>query len=232
MDPLALIFFSPFAVVAALVVLVAVYHWRQKERRRQELAMWALERGLSFSVADPHNLPTLGFHLFSKGDGRGCENVATGTWEGLDVRVADYWYYERSQSSQGRSSRTYYRFSVVLAAVDALLPPTRIEKENVLSRLADRLAMRDLEFESDEFNRAFEVRADDREFAYKLIDARMMEWLLHTAGRQCFEVSGPWAMAYCKQLPPAEVITLLQAVQGFVGQVPRLVWADYGKAAQ
>lgn len=222
----------PLLIVAVFGVAIAwaVHQWREAGRRRQAFATWALSQGMTYAQADPHELTKLDFHLFSKGDGRGCENVVTGTWQGHDVRIADYWYYEESSDSDGGSSKTYYRFSVVLAAVEAVFPPTRIEKENVLSRLADRLALRDLEFESEEFNRQFEVRADDREFAYKLIDARMMEWLLHTAGPHCYEVSGPWAMAYCKQLPPTEITTLLFAVKGFVAQIPRLVWADYGRA--
>jgi hypothetical protein len=218
------------AGVFALVVVIVVYAVRKAKRRREEFASWAASQGMTYSRTDPYGLTKLDFHLFGQGDGRGCDNVISGTWQGRDVRIADYWYYERSFDSQGRSSRTTYRFSVVLAAVDASLPPTRIEKENFLSRMADRLAMRDLEFESEEFNRTFEVRGRDREFAYKLIDGRMIEWLLRTAGPHCYEVSGPWAMAYCKQLEPSEVPALLHSVTGFIGQVPRLVWADYGKA--
>lgn len=223
----------PLLIVAvfALAVAVFVHQWKRAKQRRLDFAAWAARAGMSYSAEDPHGLAKLDFHLFSLGDGRGCENVVTGTWQGLDVRVADYWYYERSTDSQGHSSRSYTRFSIVLARVAAWLPTVRVEKENVLSRLADRLALGDLEFESEEFNRRFEVRAADREFAYKLLDARMMEWLLHTAGPHCYEVAGPWVLGYCKQLDPSEITTLLQAVQGFVGQVPRLVWADYGKAA-
>jgi hypothetical protein len=220
----------PLAIVVLPIgvgIAVAVVVWRRRQQRRQDLAMWAMQQGLSFSIEDPHGLTTLDFHLFSQGDGRGCENVASGAWEGLDVRVADFWYYEKSGDND---SKTYHRFSIVLASVAAWLPGVRIEKENAFSRLADHLALRDLEFESEEFNRRFEVRADDTEFAYKLIDARMMEWLLHTAGPHCYEVSGPWVLGYCKRLPAAEVPTLLFAVKGFIAQVPRLVWADYGKA--
>ena len=220
----------PLLIIAVFAGVIAVFvvQWQRAKQRREAFALWAAQEGLSYSVKDPHDLHKLDFHLFSLGDGRGCENVVSGTWQGLDVRVADYWYYERSTDSQGHSSRSYSRFSIVLAGVAAWLPPTRVEKENVLSRLADRLAMRDIEFESEEFNRRFEVRSDDREFAYKLLDARMMEWLLHTAGPHCYEVGGPWVLGYCKQLPVPQVPTLLFAVKGFVGQIPRLVWADYG----
>jgi hypothetical protein len=217
------------ATVFVLVVVVAVRHWRNKRQRREDLAVWAAMQGMDFSLADPHALDRLDFKLFGMGDGRGCENVATGTWQGLDVRVADYWYYDTDHDSNGGSSRTYRHFSIVLTAVDAWLPAVQIAKENVLTRLADHLAMRDIEFESEEFNRRFNVKAGDREFAYKLLDARMLEWLLATAGPHCYEVGGTWVLGYCKQLPVAELPTLLHAVKGFVDRIPRLVWADYRK---
>lgn len=229
MDAITVLIALGVFTVFALVIVVAVHQWKSAQRRREELALWAASQGMAFSADDRHGLDKLDFKLFSRGDGRGWENVLTGTWEGLDVRVADYWYYEESHNDNG-SSKSYYRFSIVLAAVDAWLPPVQVTKENVLTRLADHLAMRDLEFESEEFNRTFNVKASDREFAFKLLDARMLEWLLHTAGPHCYEVSGPWVLGYCKRLPPAQVPTLLYAVKGFIGQIPRLVWADYGKA--
>lgn len=217
------------AAVFALVVAVAVHTWRSTRKRREDLAVWAATHGMDFSLADPHAIDRLDFKLFGLGDGRGCENVVTGTWQGLDVRIADYWYYETSHDSDGGSSRTYHRFSIVLAAVGAWLPAVQVAKENLLTRLADHLAMRDIEFESQEFNRLFNVKAGDREFAYKLLDARMLEWLLATAGPHCYEVGGAWVLGYCKRLPVAELPTLLHAVKGFVDRIPRLVWADYGK---
>ena len=230
MDAITALIALGVVTVFALVIVVAVHQWKSTQRRRQDLALWAASLGMEFSVEHRHGLDKLDFKLFDRGDGRGWENVVAGTWEGLEVRVADYWYYEESHSDNG-PSRSYSRFSIVLAAVDAWLPPVQVTKENVLTRLADHLAMRDLELESEEFNRTFNVKASDREFAFKLLDARMLEWLLHTAGPHCYEVSGPWVLGYCKRLPVAQVPTLLYAVKGFIGQVPRLVWADYGKAS-
>ncbi|HEX9970086.1 MAG TPA: hypothetical protein VGB03_08100 [Acidimicrobiales bacterium] len=233
MDVDAIAALIPVLVVAvfALVIVVAVHHWRTARKRREDLALWAATNGMELSLADPYGLHRLDFTLFTRGDGRGCENVVSGTWQGLDVRVADYWYYETSHDSDGGSSRDYSHFSVVMARVDAWLPHVELAKENVLTRLADHLAMRDLEFESEEFNRRFNVKAGDREFAYKLLDARMLEWLLHTAGPHSYEVSGDQVLAYCGRLPVSGLPALLHAVKGFVDHVPRLVWADYGKGA-
>lgn len=219
-------------IAAGIVVLVVVLQWQAKVKRREALAAWSAQHGLSFSALDPFPLARhYDFSFFRRGDGRGAENVLTGQWAGLRVVAADYWYYTESDDSRGRSSRTYKRFSVVIVRIDADLPGVLIERENILTRLADGLGMDDIRFESEDFNRAFNVRADDREFAYKLIDARMMAWLLAECGGVCVEVHGPDVLMWCKRLPPAELAPLLDRAKGFVDKVPRLVWAEYGKAA-
>lgn len=53
--------------------------------------------------------------------------------------------------------------------------------------------LRDIEFESEEFNRAFTVKCDDRRFANALIDGRMMAWLLEDRSRWGFEMATGWA---------------------------------------
>jgi hypothetical protein len=225
-----LIGLAVFAVFA-LVVFVVVRHFKQAKQRRQDLFLWATERGFEYSQQDPHGLVGLDFHLFSLGDGRGCENVLTGTWEGMPVRLADYWYYDTDHDSQGGSSRDYSHFSIMVTTLDATLPHVRIGHENPLSRLFDKLGFDDVQFESEQVNRRFRIHADDRQFAYKLVDARMMEWLLATAGPHCYEVNGQWLLVHTKRLSPAQLTTLLHAGKGFIEKIPRLVWADYGKEA-
>jgi len=214
-------------VVFAAVIAVAVHTWRANRRRVEELALWGMQRDFEFSHEDSNDLDRLDFHLFTLGDGRGCENVLTGRWEDMPVTLADYWYYDEDKSN-GRSSRTYHRFSVMLATIAAALPHVRIGHENAFSRLVDKLGFDDVQFESEQFNRRFRVHADDKQFAYKLLDARMIEWLLATAGPHCYEVHGQWVLVHSKRLPPAKLTTLLPAGKGFIGKVPRLVWADYG----
>jgi hypothetical protein len=219
-----------FAILA-VVLAVGYWQWTSKQKRRQALATFALTHGLSFSAADPGGLLDIGFHLFGMGQGRGCENVMVGSWQGVPVREADYWYWTQSTDSQGRTSRSYSHFSVVVADVTAWLPSVRLEHENLLTRLADHVGMHDIEFESNDFNRAWNVKADDREFAFKLIDARMMTWLQQSGAAVCFEVSGGNVLVYRKRLGMEGVVALLDAVKGFVDHVPKLVWNEYGKAA-
>jgi hypothetical protein len=217
-------------IVAFVVVAVAVIVVRfvLKQRRRDELGQFALANGLEYSPSDPFGLVDPSFRLFQQGDGRGCENVVWGPWHGLTITEADYWYYTESTDSNGSRTKTYHYFSVALADLDALVPYVRVEKENLLSVVTSHLGFHDIEFESEQFNRMFKVKSEDREFAFKLIDDRMMQWLLSTEGRFGFEVRGGRFLVYSRKLPPTGLIPIFGTAAAFRDHIPRLVWNEYG----
>jgi hypothetical protein len=123
-------------LILAAVGAGVVYAFVQKQKRREALAMFALQNKLEYSRADPFGLIDHDFHLFGLGDGRGCENVVWGNWHGLTIKEADYWYYTESRDSKGHTSRSYRRFSVAVVDLPAFLPRVSIEKENLLTRMA------------------------------------------------------------------------------------------------
>lgn len=217
-----------FVLILAAVAAAVIHAFVQKQKRREALAMFALQNRLEYSRVDPFGLSGYAFHLFGLGDGRGCENVVWGDWHGLTVKEADYWYYTESTDSKGHTSRSYHNFSVVLADLPAVLPRVSIEKERLLTRLADALSFHDLDFESEDFNRLFQIRAADREFAYKLIDARMMRWLLSTQANFGFEVNGPTLLVWSGRLRPTALVPLFGSAALFRDHIPRLVWNECG----
>jgi hypothetical protein len=222
-------------IVIALVVLAVAaglwYSWNRKKQRRLALAAFAANHGLQYSQADTLGLLERPFSLLHSGDGRGCENVVSGTWQGLPCQEADYWYYTESTDSKGHTSRSYRYFSILVAELGAEVPDVSIRRESVLSRLADHLGFHDIDFESEAFNREFQVKGADRAFAFKLLDARMLAWLLSTGGGFGFEVGGAELLVWSNRLSPADLPSLFGAALGFHGHVPRLVWDQYGPAA-
>jgi hypothetical protein len=206
------------------------YSWKAKEERREAIATFALSHGMTYLAEDTGELARFDFRLFERGDGRGWENVVAGDWHGLPVRACDYWYYDQHTDNKGGTSRSYKRFTVAVAEVAAWLPPVELSRESVLTRLADHVGLRDIEFESEEFNRCWNVKAPDREFAFKLVDARMIAWLQDSCDGLCFEVNGPHVLVYTGQLAAADWPVVLSGVKGFVDHVPRLVWNEYGRA--
>jgi hypothetical protein len=217
-----------FVLFAVVVIGVAVGGYYFKMRRRDELAVFAQQHGLEYAVNDPFGLVDTSFTLFTKGDGRGCENVLWGRWQDLPVAVTDFWYYDESTDSKGSRTRTYHRFSVAEVQVAAWMPHVSIGRENLLTSAIEHAGFHDIEFESEDFNRTFRVKGEDREFAFKLVDARMMRWLLSIPGGFGLEVQGPKFIVYSKKLGPTELIPLFGTAKGFHQHIPRLVWNEYG----
>ena len=223
-----------FLLIAGFVVLaiVAAYlSYYFKQRRRAALALMARQLDMEYSPQDEVGCLNYPFTLLARGDGRGTENVVWGAWQGVPMTEFDYWYYEESTDSNGHRSRTYYRFSCAVTQIAAQCARLSLDREGVLSRLADHVGLHDIEFESDDFNRRFNVKCTDRKFANDLIDPRMMQWLLGVDGAFRFEVSGTWVLCYSSRLRPVDLVPLLGSAKRFVDHVPRVVFELYGTGA-
>jgi hypothetical protein len=213
-------------IVAALAGGVYL-SWYLKKKRREALAAMAHQLGLQYSSDDTVGCLGFPFRLLTKGDGRGTENVMWGTWQGIPMTEFDYWYYEESTDSEGRTSKSYYRFSCAVTEIAAACSPLTIDRENLLTRLADHMGMHDIEFELEAFNKAFNVKSHDRKFANDMIDARMMQWLMDVDGAFEFELSAKWVMAFSKKRAPSELVPLLGTAQQFLEHVPHVVYDLY-----
>jgi hypothetical protein len=214
-----------FAVVAVVAAGVAIawFAYAAKAKRREGLLALAVREGLEFSVDDPLGLLWYPFHLFTRGDGRGVENVLHGTWNDIPLAAFDFWFYDETTDSKGGRHRTYHRFSCALGEVEAALGSLVIGRESVFSRFADAVGFDDIAFESDAFNRTFEVRCEDRRFASAFVDPRMMEWLLATDRRQSFATGGRWLLVVAPRQPVEGFPGLLTTLRDFRAQVPRVI---------
>jgi len=216
-------------LIALAVVGSIIGGYYVKKKRREELALAAKQLGLQYSATDQFGLLGLPFALLSRGEGRGVENVMWGTWQEMAIKEFDYWYYTESTDSKGHTTRSYSHFSCVVTQIPAGCAPLTVTHEGFFSRLADHLGFHDIELESEEFNKRFQVKCQDKKFATDMLDARMMQWLLGLDGGRSFELNGPYVMCYSKRLRPLEVTPLLGTLKGFQGHIPRVVWDLYGE---
>jgi hypothetical protein len=216
--------FVLFGLVALGVAYVSYY---LRRRRREELGAMARQLGLEFSTDDPFACLSYPFALLSRGDGRGVENVMWGVWHEMPVREFDYWYYEETTESDGNRTRSYHRFSCAVTEIEAGCSHLVVDRENLFTALADHIGLRDIQFESEAFNRAFNVKSDDRKFANDILDARMMTWLLGVDSAFRFEVSGRSVLAYGKKRRATDLIPLVGTLRQFREHVPRIVYELY-----
>ena len=224
--------FAVFFVLAIVaVVAIAYFSYRARQERIRGFQIVASQLSLTYAAEDPFG--TLGepFALFSKGEGRGIDNMVAGAWQGLDVRAFDYWYYTETTDGKGNRSRSYSRFECVMLPVNAACSPLTIEHENLFTRIADHLAMHDIEFESEDFNKTFNVKSPDKKFANDFIDARMQAWLLANGAGLSFEVVGDRFLCITGKMDPSGIPAMLATAKAFHDQIPAVVASLYPKTA-
>lgn len=211
-------------VVTAVVIglFLALVRWRERPRQ-QAMEAEARRLRMRFSAEDRFGLLDQPFQLFrstrrSYGE---IENVIAGPWHDLEVRSFDHSY------SVSENERRL--LSCAQIAIPGGWPTLVIRPETGLTRLVD-IAVPDIAFESEAFNRAFAVRCHDRAFASALVDPRMMEWLQSLGHRWSFEIDGRWILGYRDQVRPWEIEAVLETVETFICRIPRAVTSLYPEA--
>jgi hypothetical protein len=216
-----------FLGLVVFVVAAVALSFYFKAKRRQAFAAFAAAHGLRYSPEDPFGVIGWPFRLFSRGDGRGAENVVWGQWRGHEMVAYDFWYYERSTDSKGRTRRTYYRFCCAQVDVPAAFPALQLSPEGFFSRLADFVGLDDIDFELEEFNRRWNVKAADRRFAYEMVDGRMIRWLVELELPVSFEVAGSRLLAYQRRVAPPGLSPLIGVLLALRGRIARVAWNLY-----
>jgi hypothetical protein len=186
--------------ITVVLTIIAIFNAKANRQRTQALAAWAQARGWSFDPSeDPgHDAEFPQFEVFQRGGRRRAENtvrgVATLAGRPFPIKCGDYQY----TVSTGKSSTTY-RFSyIILTLPFPNVPGLDIRRENLLDKIAGAIGFQDINFESEQFSRAFFVKCPDKKFAYDVITPKMMDFLLgsdpppiHISGGQVCLVDAP-----------------------------------------
>ncbi|MCD0442646.1 hypothetical protein LO763_03280 [Glycomyces sp. A-F 0318] len=207
------------AVVA--VVVVAVHHTRQA-RRRQMAAYhhWAVRHGFHYWPEEPSALAISAQAPLAGGHGRQALDVFRGKYKGAHLHCFELRY----QTGSGDSQSTHY-FQVVAISLPATRPLLDIGHENFLSKRFDK----DIEFENQAFNDRFKILSPSPRYAYDVIHARTMEWMLTDwrAWSYHWRFEGPWLMTFRSgRLNLNEVFFYADFLHEVLDRVPDHVWKD------
>jgi hypothetical protein len=214
------------AVLVAGVVAIALsaYLYYQREAA---FARIATSLGLGFSERDDSSVRQLDFPLFHEGRGTESGNLLSGTLQGTPVAAFDFAYWTEWRDSKGIVHRQYHRFLCAVTDVAAAGPALTIERRGLLSHLAGALALDGIQFESDDFDRAYRVSCDDRRFASALVDPAMIAWLLDAPSPVVFQMVGAHLLAASTDRRPETIPGLLHALLDFRAHIPAFVASEY-----
>lgn len=213
--------------VIALAGVAAYFAHLQAKKRREALLALARELGWGFDPSKDysHDDEFANFEIFRKGRSRAAYNTLSGQLDvggrSCDARMGDFRYKVTHGSGKNRRTHTY-RFSYLIVTLPYWgVPALLIRPEGVFDKIASAIGFDDIDFESEEFSRRFYVKSSDRRFAYDVIHARMMRFLLDTCkhtvdiehGRCCisdgrskwspeqFRARAQWVHAFLERWP-------------------------------
>lgn len=209
-------------IFGAIAIGSYYLQYQGRQARARAVAALAQRMGFTFSPDDGTGIADMPFGLFRIGNTRRAQFVVSGVHNDLPLRIFDYQYV----TGEGRS-RQLHRHTCAILAIPAACPPLCLTHENVLTRLEDHLGHHDVKLEYDDFNRRFLVNCEEQKFAFSLLDAQMMEWLLAADSFDRVEIVGPWVLLAHTRLAPAAWLDLGTWLDAFHSHIPAVVYSSF-----
>ncbi|RYV51571.1 hypothetical protein [Pengzhenrongella frigida] len=213
-----------FAVAFLLVPAIGVVGLVLQRRRTHALAAWAALNGWEYRSSAPELTERWRGLPFGIGSSRRATDVLSGTWQGRPATSFRYRY-----TDQGGEHRTTHTFHVLLLGLPAFLPTLELTPEGMGARLAKAIGGQDLQFESEDFNRAWRVTSRMPRFASDVVHPRLMERLLRPGSATNLRIEGTEILTWSAGSTDLDLIaSRLGLLDAVVRSVPRFVWLEHG----
>jgi hypothetical protein len=221
-------------LVIGILIAIGIAAYRAEQKRREEFMTAARENGLSYSPDERGDWDDRWprFECFHRGHSRCAFNLMSGRLggNGPECVTGEYRFKETHGSGKNRRTVTYtFGFAILNSAVSGT-PDVLIRREHIFDKVAGFFGFDDIDFESAEFSRTFMVKSPDKRFAYDLIDAQMMEFLL-LDGTPNIDIGADAVCLWYGQsnrLEPRALVELARWGEAFLGRWPRVVRAQFG----
>lgn len=220
-DLLGVLFLLPWVILPVVVVGGLWYQLRRNRRIRA----WAAASGWTYVGRDGSLVNRWRGEPFGKGDSRTASDVLVGRWAGRPA--VSFTYSFRTGSDDDESTHTYH---VIALPLPAYLATLELTPEDVGTRLARVFGRQDIQFESEEFNRAWRVTSPNPKFAHDVVHPRLMERLMRADARGVrLRISGTDILTWTEGVTDLERIAgRLGLMTAVIESVPRYVWQDHG----
>ena len=167
-------------ILAAAAAVAVLYASAMADRKRREaLRLVAQHLGLSFDPEVDRRLHQAFSHsVFRKGHSSRAKNTMYGVMTlagyAVQVRMGDYTYVTGHGKHRQTHRISYAAFRLPFMDTPDLL----IRRENLGDKFLGGIGFDDIDFESEEFSRAFWVKSQEEKYAYDVIHPGMMEFLI------------------------------------------------------
>lgn len=215
------------AVLVVLVLLViigaGVAAYYAGKRRRAAFAAWATQHGYTYATQDDRYSDLPWGAPFGRGFGRAALDVLTYDGPGRPVLCFTYRYKTETNDGKTTSTQTHY-FSIYSARLQRPLPTLHVSREGIFGTIARAVGFHDIEFESEQFNKTFKVKGDDRKFASDVLNPQMMQFLLDTDAPGFSIIGADIVYVHGGRLKLETVEPTVGYLETVLSHVPEFVW--------
>lgn len=211
----------PWLIVPVVFVAVIWYQIRRNKR----IKAWATASGWTYVGTDRSLVDRWQGEPFGRGHTRTTSEVMVGRWSGRPAISFTYSY----RTGSGKDESTY-SYHVIALPLPAYLATLELTPEGFGTRLAKVFGGQDIQFESEEFNRAWRVESPDPKFAHDVVHPRLMERLMRADARGVsLRISGTDILTWTAgQTVTERIAGRLGLMTAVIESVPRYVWQDHG----
>jgi hypothetical protein len=241
-------------LVSVIAVVWLIHAIGLTSGRVRALRRLAERDGMTFSDADPAGIGELRFATFRGSKGVLVTNVVSlSLGPGNHARAFDYacWDEREEQSSDrdalesvademfgfdgrrdSRTTRVYADTrSGAVVRVGAFLAPLVATPAGWMWRALETAGLPDIDFESEEFNRGWDVRCGDRRFATLFFDAQMIDLILTLEQKVAIETFGNYVLFTAKRCSPERLVSLAHAAARVPNILSTLIVDEYPTVA-
>jgi len=216
-----------FVALFVLVVTGAIYGAIQARKRLEGLRDLArllnlnFNAGLDYGIADRFSF----LKELAQGDNRYATNALSGNYQQNEILAFDYHYETYTHDKNGKNTQHHW-FSFFILLLPATFPELTIRREGFFTKIAEVFGYGDINFESAEFSKAFNVRSPDKKFAYDVCNARMIEYLLANRDLSIEIENEALALAFSSRLSVEQIEADLQRLVEIRSRLPEYLFTN------
>jgi hypothetical protein len=194
--------------------------------REDDLETLATTNGWTFSIEDHDDLIQLPFRFFTDGVAHVVMDVIEGERGGRDFVAFDYEW--RILALGAAETEMTMDASCVVLALPVDCPEVMVSHETASHWLTHPGHHTVFASEDHNFARAFRVTTTHPDFAARVFDGAVEDWFLRGLPDHdlCFEIAGPWLMAFTHRRDPDQVLMVVDAAIALAEHIPPSAFED------
>lgn len=208
--------------IAAFVVIALVFiaGLIAQKKRAERLMRFAQSRGLTYEKRNDAWAHMDWGYPFGAGRAQKARHVMTGHLKDRPVIS-----FEHEYTTGSGDDRRVVHTMVTAIQIRRAFPKLEVGLEGITGRFARRLGFKDIELESEAFNRKYKIECDNRKFAYDVLHPRFMEWLM-SIDSSGFTIAGPYVVTHRPgRLKEQEIDANFAYITAVIEHMPGFVWA-------